>query len=378
MIYFDNSATTKPYPEVIETMGKVMAGYYGNPSSLHQLGVAAHELLEAARSQVAEILGCQAHDVFFTSSGTESNNWAIRGSAYAKREMGRHLITSQIEHPSVLETFKSLEEEGFTVTYLPVNNKGLVTAEVLEGAIRPDTTLVSIIAVNNEVGYIQDIKSLSRVLASHPNILFHVDGVQSLGETMPSLLDLRVDMMSFSAHKFKGPRGVGILYKKRQKPIKPLLNGGGQERKLRSATENLAGIVATAKAMRLIMAEREASQALYQAMQARLREFFATFPEVQVFSPLEGAGHILTLGIPGVRGEVLLHALEEADIYVSTTSACSSSKQQGAGTLLAMGYSPKIARSAIRLSFGVDNTLAEIERFIVVFSALYEKFKKIR
>lgn len=377
MIYFDNSATTQPFPEVVETLSQVMTQYFGNPSSLHALGVQAQELLQAARTQCAEVLGCQKEEVFFTSSGSEANNWAIRGTALAKKARGQHLITTEIEHPSVRRTFEALEAAGFQVTYLPVDEAGQLDQKALKQALTKETTLLSTIGINNEVGVVLDFAAVADILAPYPNLHWHVDGVQSLGKVSPVLFHPRVDFVSYSAHKFNGPRGVGVLVKKCERQIQPLIYGGGQEAGQRAATENLPGIVGTAKAMRLTLDQAENENKTHRAMQKRIRKHYGKQSLVKILSPQAGSPHILTLALPGVRGEVLVHALEEQGIYVSTTSACSSRQQQVASSLLAMHVPMRTAQSAIRLSFGPENTLAEADKFCQSFDQLINRFKKI-
>ncbi|MDO4670236.1 MAG: cysteine desulfurase family protein [Aerococcus sp.] len=381
MIYFDNSATTKIFPEASEAMVQTMTQYFANPSSLHRLGNQAHDLLSAARQQVATILGCQLDEVFFTSGGSESNNWAIKGTALEKESRGKHLIASSVEHPSVKNTLEHLKQHGFEVTYLPVDETGRVNPEDVKAAIRPDTILVSVMAVNNEIGTIQPIQAIARVLDDYPTIHFHVDGVQSVGKLPVALIDERVDLMSFSAHKFNGPRGVGILYKKQNRRIQPLIDGGGQEMGQRSTTENLAGIVATAKALRLTMDHKDTEMATHRIIQAKVRDFLANYPEtVRIFSPAEiSSPHVLCFAVKGVRGEVMVHALEEEEIYVSTTSACSSRQTDvESSTLSAMNIDGRWAQNAVRLSFGYQNTEKEADQFLTVLKQLMDKFSKIQ
>ncbi|MCI5775471.1 MAG: cysteine desulfurase [Aerococcus sp.] len=381
MIYFDNSATTPIFDEAAQAMTQTMTRYFGNPSSLHRLGDAAHQLLETARRQVAELLGCEPQEVFFTSGGSESNNWAIKGTLLEKVHKGQHVITSAVEHPSVRETLNHLEQQGVEVTTLPVDDEGRVSADDLKQAIKPETVLVTVMAVNNEIGAIQPIEELAEVLEDYPTIHFHVDGVQSVGRFDWPLIHKRVDLMSFSAHKFNGPRGVGILYKKANRHIQPLIDGGGQEKGLRSTTENLAGIVATAKVLRLSLENAPQENETHRAIQAKLRQFLtAQGDKIRIFSPEEhGSPHVLCFALKGVRGEVAVHALEEHDIYVSTTSACSSRKvDKVSSTLQAMGVDGTWSRCAIRLSFGSKNTVAEAEEFIKIYQQLLEKFAKIQ
>ena len=251
-MYFDNSATTKIDPQVLQTYRTVCEKVWGNPSSLHNLGEHAFNLLEQARKQVADLIGRKQDEIFFTSGGTESDNWAIKGTAIEKHIYGKHLITSSVEHPAVINTMRQLEKLGFEVTYLPVDKEGRVSGEDLRKSIRKDTILVSIMAVNNEVGSIQPIDEIAEVLKDYPKIHFHVDAVQAVGKGLGKMLkNERIDLMSFSGHKFHAPRGVGFMYKKEGRMIAPLLTGGGQEKNLRSGTENLPAIAAMAKALRL-------------------------------------------------------------------------------------------------------------------------------
>ncbi|MBT8911400.1 cysteine desulfurase family protein [Lactobacillus delbrueckii subsp. bulgaricus] len=380
MIYFDNSATTKMAPEALETYSQVVTKIWGNPSSLHKLGDRAHGLLEASRKQVADLLGVNTDEIYFTSGGTESNNTAIKGTAWAKREFGKHIITSSVEHSSVANTFTELENLGFRVTRLPVDKEGRVNPEDLKAALDKDTTLVSIMGVNNEIGTIQPIKEISEILADYPNIHFHVDNVQALGKGIwDQVFTSRVDMMSFSSHKFHGPRGIGILYKKRGRMLMPLCEGGGQEKGLRSGTENLAAIAAMAKAARLLLTDEKEKADREYAIKEKISKYLAGKPGIHIFSPLKAdfAPHILCFALEGIRGETLVHTLEDQDIYISTTSACASKKADEASTLVAMKTPDAIATSAVRLSFDESNTLEEADEFIAAFDEIYQHFAKI-
>lgn len=380
MIYFDNSATTKMAPEALETYSQVVTKIWGNPSSLHKLGDRAHGLLEASRKQVADLLGVNTDEIYFTSGATESNNTAIKGTAWAKREFGKHIITSSVEHASVANTFTELENLGFRVTRLPVDKEGRVNPEDLKAALDKDTTLVSIMGVNNEIGTIQPIKEISEILADYPNIHFHVDNVQALGKGIwDQVFTSRVDMMSFSSHKFHGPRGIGILYKKRGRMLMPLCEGGGQEKGLRSGTENLAAIAAMAKAARLLLTDEKEKADREYAIKEKISKYLAGKPGIHIFSPLKAdfAPHILCFALEGIRGETLVHTLEDQDIYISTTSACASKKADEASTLVAMKTPDAIATSAVRLSFDESNTLEEADEFIAAFDEIYQHFAKI-
>ncbi|MBT8823339.1 aminotransferase V [Lactobacillus delbrueckii subsp. bulgaricus] len=380
MIYFDNSATTKMAPKALETYSQVVTKIWGNPSSLHKLGDRAHGLLEASRKQVADLLGVNTDEIYFTSGGTESNNTAIKGTAWAKREFGKHIITSSVEHASVANAFTELENLGFRVTRLPVDKEGRVNPEDLKAALDKDTTLVSIMGVNNEIGTIQPIKEISEILADYPNIHFHVDNVQALGKGIwDQVFTSRVDMMSFSSHKFHGPRGIGILYKKRGRMLMPLCEGGGQEKGLRSGTENLAAIAAMAKAARLLLTDEKEKADREYAIKEKISKYLAGKPGIHIFSPLKAdfAPHILCFALEGIRGETLVHTLEDQGIYISTTSACASKKADEASTLVAMKTPDAIATSAVRLSFDESNTLEEADEFIAAFDEIYQHFSKI-
>lgn len=379
MIYFDNSATTKIEPTVLETYLKVSEQFYGNPSSLHLLGDAPAKLLTQSRAQIASEIGVQPNEIFFTSGGTEGDNWAIKGTAFEKQRYGKHIITSTVEHPAVYESMKQLETFGWDITFLPADDKGLISPEDLKKSIREDTVLVSIIAVNNEVGTVQPIQKIGEVLRDYPSIHFHVDAVQALG-----VIDLdlgassRVDMAVFSGHKFRAPRGIGFIYIKDGRQIAPLLTGGGQERDMRSGTENLPAIAAMSRAVRLTMENEEVKRTHLRNMQAKIRTHLETKDKVTIFTPEMHAPHILCFGIEGIRGEVTVHAFEEYDIFISTTSACSSrALDVDSSTLHAMGVPKHIAETANRVSFSADNTEAEVEKFIEVFDEVLKKFEVI-
>lgn len=380
MIYFDNSATTLPYPETIKTYEEVATKIFGNPSSLHQLGSQSSRILQASRQQIAELLGKRTDEVFFTSGGTEGDNWVIKGLAFEKQRYGKHIIVSDIEHPAVKESAKWLQTQGFEVDFAPVDKKGFVKVDVLAKLLRPDTILVSIMAVNNEIGSVQPIKAISKLLADKASISFHVDSVQAIGKiATDDYLTDRVDFATFSGHKFHSVRGVGFIYKKAGKKISPLLNGGGQEAGFRSTTENVAGIAATAKALRIVLDKAKIGQKQLLAMKRILFDSLSHYDDVILFSEMEYfAPNILTFGIKGVRGEVLVHAFEEHDIYISTTSACSSKAGKPAGTLISMGISSKLAQTAVRLSLDENNDMSQVEQFLTIFKQIYKKTKKVR
>ena len=374
MIYFDNAATTKIYDDALTSYVQVSQKFFGNPSSLHQLGVDAYQVLTKARAQVASLLSVQPEEIFFTSGGTESNNWAIKGTAFEKSVFGKHIITTKIEHPSVIQTCKQLERFGFEVTYLDVDSKGTVSVEQLKESLRKDTILVSVMAVNNEVGAVQPIAEIAQVLEAYPSIHFHVDAVQAVERVSQLLAIGRIDLLSLSAHKFHGPRGVGILYKKSGRKIQALLTGGGQEKGERSTTENLPGIVATTKALRMALEEKSVTGELRNQLWNELVQK----PGIRIFSPEEGASHVLCFAIKGVRGEVVVHAFENHGIYISTTSACSSKKADLSSTLYAMDVPTEWATGAVRVSFSNDNTTEEVEQFVEVLHQLMKQFSFLK
>ena len=380
MIYFDNSATTKPYPEALATYTEVATRIWGNPSSLHNLGSQATRILEASRKQIAELIGKKAEEIYFTSGGTEGDNWILKGVAFEKAPYGKHIIVSDIEHPAIKESAAWLKTQGFEVDYAPVDARGFVKVDALADLLRPDTTLVSVMAVNNEIGSIQPIHEIAALLEDRPTISFHVDAVQALAKVATEVyLPERVDFATFSSHKFHGLRGVGFVYIKEGKKITPLLTGGGQEKEMRSTTENVAGIAATAKALRLAMENQEVFASKTQQMKEVIRKELANYPDVTIFSGEDHfAPHILTFGIKGVRGEVVVHAFEEFDIYISTTSACSSKAGKPAGTLIAMGVDKSIAQTAVRLSLDTENDMSQVEQFLTKFKLIYEQTRKVR
>lgn len=380
MIYFDNAATTQTQPEVIKTYTEVATKIWGNPSSLHNLGTQATRILEASRRQIAELLGKESKEIFFTSGGTEGDNWVIKGVAFEKAHLGKHIIVSAIEHPAVKESALWLKTQGFEVDLAPVNTQGFVDVSALETLIRPDTTLVSVMAVNNEIGAIQPIQEISQLLADKPTISFHVDAVQAIRKvpTEQYLTD-RVDFASFSGHKFHSVRGVGFVYIKAGKKIAPLLTGGGQESDKRSTTENVAGIAATAKALRLTLDKAADSQKQLAAMKQILVDELSKYQDVTIFSGMENfVPSILTFGIKNIRGEVIVHAFEDHQIYISTTSACSSKAGKPAGTLIAMGVPQKLAQTAVRVSLDDDNDMGQIEQFLTIFKQIYHNTQKVR
>lgn len=380
MIYFDNSATTKPYPEALETYMQVASKILGNPSSLHRLGDQATRILDASRKQIADLIGKKTDEIYFTSGGTEGDNWIVKGVAFEKAQFGKHIIVSDIEHPAVKESALWLKNKGFEVDFAPVDDKGFVDVKSLVSMIRSDTILVSIMAVNNEIGSIQPIKAISELLEDKPTISFHVDAVQAIAKIPTELfLTDRVDFATFSSHKFHGLRGVGFVYIKSGKKITPLLTGGGQESDYRSTTENVAGIAASAKALRLSMEKLDLFTNKTSQMKEIILQALLDYTDIVVFSEMEDfAPHILTFGIKGVRGEVIVHAFEDYDIFISTTSACSSKAGKPAGTLIAMGVDKDKAQSAVRISLDLENDMSQVEQFLTKLKLIYNQTRKVR
>ena len=380
VIYFDNSATTKVNEDVLQTYMQVSQNFWGNPSSLHDLGTKASSLLTQARAQIATLLNKKPAEILFTSGGTEGNNWILKSAAASRQAYGNHILVSAIEHPSVIESARQLQKQGYDVEFLPVTKEGFIDLAVLQQKLRKETILVSVMAVNNEIGTVQPLKQIAELLADYPTTYLHVDAVQAVGKLPVAdyLLD-RVDFATFSGHKFQAPRGTGFIYAKQGKTLEPLLAGGGQEQSFRSGTENLAGIAALSKAFRLTIEQSQTTISQLASYLTELRTFLAQFPKVHIFTPpTHVAPHILAFGIKGIRGEVLLHALEEHDIYVSTTSACSSHKKVKTGTLQAMQVPSQDSETVIRISLGTNNTIEEIKQFQQAFTTIYQKFDQLK
>lgn len=377
MIYFDNSATTKPYKEALSTYVKVNEQFFGNPSSLHHLGLQAERLLFESRKQMASLLGTEAENIIFTSGGTEANNLAIKGTALANMHRGRHIITQQTEHPSVINACQQLEEHGFRVSYLPVDSHGQVSAEDVAAALTNETVLVSIMHVNNETGAIQPIQEIAKLLKNEPQVLFHVDDVQGRGKVPLNLEN--IDLCTLSAHKFHGLKGNGALYKKKGVKLSALLSGGNQESGFRSGTENAGGVAAMAKALRLIEEHRREHGERLRAVQQFLRKELEGRQDVIIHTPREGcAPHILNFSVERLKGEVLVHALEERGCYLSTTSACSSRQKKTSTVLTAMGVPKEIADSSVRLSLSYENTRQEAEAFIQILKDTIPTLAKVQ
>ncbi len=377
--YLDNSATTRCSDKAAELMMKLLLEDYGNPSSLHMKGVIAEKYINEAKKQIAKTLKAQEKEIVFTSGGTESNNLAIIGSAMANRRAGMHVITSSIEHASVSNPMAYLEEQGFEVTYLPVDSKGVISMEALKNAIREDTILVSLMQVNNEIGAIQPIEEAGKIIkAANPDIIFHVDAIQAYGKMRIAPKKLNIDLLSVSGHKIHGPKGSGFLYIKDKTKIRPVIFGGGQQKGMRSGTENVPAIAGLGLAAEEIYTDFEEK---IDRMYA-LREYF-----IEQVTQIEGvsvngqsqrasAPHVVSVSICGVRAEVMLHTLEDRGIYVSAGSACSSNKPSVSHTLKSIGLAPELLDSTIRFSFSVHTTKEELDYALKVMREVIPMLQK--
>lgn len=373
--YFDNAATTRVAPEVQDIIKQVMDMDYGNPSSRHQKGVDAGQYIKEAQEIIAKTLKVDAKEILFTSGGTESNNLALIGAALANQRQGRHIISTRIEHASVYNPLLFLQEQGYEITFLPVDANGIVDMEALEQAIRTDTILVSTMLVNNEIGAIEPVEAIGKLVKSkNPNTLFHVDAIQAYGKMKISPKRCKIDMLSVSGHKIHGPKGVGFLYIRDKVKLKPIIYGGGQQHDLRSGTENVPGIAGLGQAAKLIYTN-------HTEKMEQLRQVKETF--LQGVEQLEGiqnhsgeAPHIASISFQGVqRGEVLLHALEARGVYCSSGSACSSNHPAISGTLKAIGLEEDLLNATLRFSFSVHSTVEEAEYAVQVIA---EELPKIR
>ncbi len=362
--YFDNSATTKVFDSVRDVVVKTMTEDYGNPSAKHSKGVEAENYIREARTVIARSLKVQEKEILFTSGGSESNNMALIGTALANRRAGNHIISSNVEHPSVYNPLNFLEEQGFEVTYLPVDRRGHISLDELGQAIRPETILVSVMYVNNEVGTVEPVEEISRIVKEkNPAALFHADAIQAYGK-----YDIRpkrqgIDLLSVSAHKLHGPKGVGFLYIDEKVKIKPLIYGGGQQRGLRSGTENVPGVAGMGAAVKEMFTDHGKKLDYLYDLKEYASEKLTELEGVTLNNPpgREGAPQIISASFEGVKSEVLLHALEERGVYVSSGSACSSNHPGISGTLKGIGVRQNLLDSTLRFSFGLFNTKEEID-----------------
>lgn len=377
MIYLDNSATTKPHKEVLDTFVQVNELYYANPASIHEAGVTANTLLMRAREQVAQILNTEAKEVIFTAGGTESNNFAIFGTAYVSTHKGKHILTTEIEHPSVLEAVKRLAEEGFEVEYLTVNADGVISLEELKRKVRKDTILVSIMHVNNEMGAIQPIEEAAAIIHAQSRATFHVDAVQSFGKLPVAFNgDAGPDIVSISGHKIHALKGSGVIAFRKAFKIAPYLVGGGQEFGLRSGTVAVPQAVAFAKAARLAVESMDANYKKYVLWHKDLRAFLHRFGnDVHLVSTEDGAPYITSFSVRGLKGEVLINALQKEGVIVSTSSACSSRQTKTSHVIEALQVDQAFKKGVLRLSFGMQTTEADIAAFKQAFGQVMKQLK---
>ena len=368
-IYLDNSATTKPFDEVIEIMLNYYKYDYGNPSSLHKMGINAEKGIKYGRREIANFLKVDESEVLFTSGGTEGNNIAIMGVLNRNRKKGKHIITTKIEHPSVLNVFKYLEGCGYEVTYLKVDNSGKISIEELKSSLRQDTVLVSVMMVNNEVGTIQPIQDISSIVKKYNNCFFHVDGVQAFGKINCYPKQFGIDLFTISGHKIHGPKGIGALFVNKDIFIDPIVFGGGQEGGIRSGTENVPAIVGLGKAVEVLKKNFDDNFKTLNILRNKtIKKILDNIDNVQINGPdniNEVAPHILSVSFDNIKGEVLLHSLEQDNIYVSTGSACSSKRNGQSHVLKGMGLPISMIDGTIRISFSLFNTEEEIDYFVL-------------
>ena len=378
-VYLDNSATTRCFEQVAELAAKVMTSDYGNPSSMHNKGVEGEKYLRHAREVIAKNLKVNEKEILFTSGGTESDNMALIGTAFANQRAGRHLITTQIEHPAVLQAMQYLEKQDFEVTYLPVDANGQVRLEELQRALRKDTILVSIMHTNNEIGALQPIAEAGNIIKRfNPSIVFHVDAVQGYGKFRIHPKRLNIDLLSVSAHKIHGPKGVGFLYINEKIKIHPIMWGGGQQKGMRSGTENVPAIAGMALAIeKMYQNLDEEVEKLYQLKQHFI-DGVMKIDDVKVngLTGRDSAPHVVSVSVRGVRSEVLLHALEDKGVYVSAGSACASNKPSISATLQAIGVEKDLLDSTIRFSFSVFTTMEEIDYTLQHMYAIIPMLRK--
>lgn len=377
MIYLDNSATTKPHEAVLQTFLQVNDRFFANPASIHAFGVETNELLTRAREQMANILKTDAKHVYFTSGGTESNNTALYGIAYANKHIGKHVLISEIEHPSVLEMGKRLAQEGFEVEWIPVETSGKFSVETFEKLVRKDTILVSVMHVNNEMGAISPIEELAKIVHKKSRALFHMDAVQSFGKIPVALNgDNGPDVITISGHKIHGIKGSGVIALRRQLNFVPYIVGGGQEYGIRSGTVAVPLAVSLAKAARLAVESMDAQKEKYIRWNKEIRDFLNGYGEdILIVSPEDAAPHILSFSVKGLKGEIMINALQQEDVYVSTSSACSSRQTKDSHVVEAMKIAPNYKKGVIRISFGAMNTDEEIKQFIQVLKRVLNELK---
>lgn len=377
-IYFDHAATTPVRTEVIEAMLPYFNEKFGNPSSIYSLGRDSKKAIEEARETVAKAINAQPREIFFTGSGTEADNWAIKGVAYANKQKGKHIITTAIEHHAVLHTCQYLESDGFEVTYLPVDSDGLVTAEQVRAAIRPDTILISIMFANNEIGTVQPIAEIGKV-AKEKGITFHTDAVQAMGNIPINVVEMNIDLLSMSSHKFYGPKGIGALYVKKGVKITSFLHGGAQERGRRASTENVPAIVGLAKALEIAVANMEQYNKKLLALRDRtINEIEKKIPFIRLNGHREKRlpGNV-NFSFEFIEGESLLLMLDMKGIAASSGSACTSGSLDPSHVLLAIGLAHEIAHGSLRVTFGNENTDADVDYLMEVLPIIVQRLREM-
>lgn len=372
-VYFDNSATTRCYDSVKEIVIRTMTEDFGNPSAMHLKGVEAEKYVKDSAAKLARILKVQEKEILFTSGGTESDNLALIGAAMANKRSGNHIITTAVEHPAVSQPALFLQEQGFEVTYLPVDSRGVVKLDALEAVLRPDTILVSVMYVNNEVGAVMPVEEIGRRIRERsPKALFHVDAIQAFGKYRIYPKKMGIDLLSVSSHKIHGPKGVGFLYINEKAKLQPQILGGGQQSGMRSGTDNVPGIAGLGVAAEEIYRDLDANVEKMYSLKEHIAKGLEKIPDIRIngMALREGAPQILSISVMGVRSEVLLHSLEERGIFVSAGSACSSHKRKPSSTLTAMGMAKDQIESTVRLSFSEENTAEEADYFLQVMGEL--------
>ncbi len=376
--YLDNSATTRPYPQVTEKVAQVMNEEYGNPSSLHRLGMAAERQVKAAREAIAQTLHANPGEIYFTSGGTESNNLAIRGALATSR--GRQVITTPLEHPATMNTLRHMQKKGWRVDVIPVDQNGVIQLSAFEKMITGETALVTAMLVNNEIGSIQPIAEMCRILKKkNPKALFHVDAVQGYCKVPCDVKTLGIDMLSISGHKIHGPKGIGALYIKKGSRIAPILFGGGQQDNLRPGTENVPGIAGLGVAAKMCFGNMATAVPEIAALRKHLEDqIVAKIPDVLVNTPKDCAPHILNISFGGVRSEVVLHSLENEEIYVSSGSACSSHKKEPSYVLTAIGTPRSMIDGSIRFSLSEMNTKEDIDATVLALVPIISGLRKLK
>ena len=377
-IYLDNAATTKLSSEVLDSMMPYLTVGYGNPSSIYSIGRESRKAIESAREQVAKALNCDTNEIYFTSGGSESDNWAIKGVAFANENKGKHIITTNIEHHAVLHTCKYLEKYGFEITYLPVKSNGIIDINDLKKAIRKDTILISIMYANNEIGSIQPIKEIGEI-AKENNIYFHTDAVQAIGNIPINLKELNIDLLSLSAHKFHGPKGVGVLYIKKGVNISNMIHGGGQEKNMRAGTENVAGIVGLGKAIELATIDIEKKSKYLITLRERLiKGIMESIPDTILNGdPINRLPGNVNVCFKYIEGESILLMLDMKGICASSGSACTSGSLNPSHVLLAIGLPHEIAHGSLRLTLSEENTQEEIEYVLETLPPIIQNLRNM-